>query len=384
MAHRRKTIGLRLYNLLRQEVARANRSVKKPLSKKKTDALLKKTLYPKYKQQPFSKIRKTALREDAVKLIKSATRKKNSGSIIYNRMLHELTLLNTSIPDTQKLTIAERRKLVSTVLYPKYKGISYRKIDWKQVSAEITSEIRKLKKDVCDVLAIPPNHYFSINYFEIDDFIAVILPPCIFIAVNAGEFGVTDIFNTKDYNYYDSGVQSITNNVNRAVSNKELPGDTDQIPKYTGEIQLRPGKKNDGNPENYYLEMILVVNDEMVEEPGELKIPRRKRTSAKAKRQRSTRQYINERLKKLHAEKSKVKPIRRRIAQLDYDMKNEIRGYRRLVKNKMISKESIEKQLKNLFNEEKSRLDKYKEKKVIHDLQYNELLNQLKRIFEQE
>jgi len=381
MAARWKPQGLLLYNLLRKEVYAANKKSSHPLTHKQVERLIHNKVFPEYRgQSPYS-IRKADLRPALASIVKKATRKKNYGSIVYGKLLHQVTEFNKRIAEHQQLTIDERRKLVSNTLFPLYKNLRPAQLNWEEINKKITAEIRKLKLDICDVLAIPENLYQKINYFEIDDFIARILPPCVFVAVNAGGFGQTDIFNTKNYNYYDSGVKSITDKINRAIQTRQIPVETDKIPKYFGEIMLRPGKKNDGHPENYYLEMILVINDVAVEEPEPIKIPRHPKTTKAQKAQKQTRKYIDERLKKFKAEKSKVKPIRQRVSQLIFDIKAEKRAVNRLVKRGNFTKKMAAQWQESYFKDEKKKLDAYRKKNILTIYQYKELLEQLREAF---
>lgn len=381
MPRRKKNSGLLLYSLLKKEVSRASKDLKKPLTGPQQKKLIKEKLFPKYKEQAFSRIKKGGLHKDVTAKVKTTARKRSSASKVYGRLLHEVTKINKRIPDTQKLSISQRRRLISETIYPKLKGKSYGQVDWAAAITSIIYQLSKQNKDICDVTAVQANAYQDINYFEIDTFLTTTLPPCVFVEVNAGGFGRTDIFNTKDYNYYDSGVQHITNAINKAIKLKQIPGGTDKVPKYFGELQIRPGHENDNNPESYYLTMILVIDEVPVEEVEPIKIPRTAKSERKKKRARETRKYINERLKRLKTEKSKVKPIRRKVAQAVYEVQIERKALLRLVKAKVLPKKFV-KDFENAFHkEEKKKLDAAKRKKVLKEYQYKELLRQINNAF---
>lgn len=382
MSSRRKTSGLQFYALLRKEVNDANRKLTKPLTKRETDAVLKNRIFPHYQGKSYSRIKKGELRSYIDKSLKTKARKKTAGGQVYNRILHEVSEVNKLVSENQRLTLDERRKLISEDLYPKYKGKPARGIDWTKVKQEIAAYFRKLRKDICDVLSIPENSYQAINYFDIDDFLGNILPPCIFVEVVAGKYGRTIIFNTKEYNYYESGAQQITNNINAAVRNGEIRGGTNDIPVYVGEPQLRPNKKNDGNPENYYLKLVLAISEIPVEESDLLKIPKRKKTTKKKKatKQRMT-SYILERTKKLSTQKSKVKPIRQKLSQRINDARFERRALQRLIKSKALPKKYLKTWAENSFKEEKQKLDRLKRKGTLKKYQYDELLKMIKNAF---
>jgi hypothetical protein len=79
------------------------------------------------------------------------------------------------------------------------------------------------------------------------------LPDCIYVKVNAGSFGSTKIFNTRNYNYYFNGVQQITENIRKEVDNASGSAF------YSGRQMLRPKMKNDGKADSYYLDLVLYM-----------------------------------------------------------------------------------------------------------------------------
>jgi hypothetical protein len=75
-----------------------------------------------------------------------------------------------------------------------------RKISYEDISSNLENNTNfsySIDREVFDSELVIKNF---LN--EIDEFIRERVPDCIFLRVNAGEFGVTKIFNTRDYNYY--------------------------------------------------------------------------------------------------------------------------------------------------------------------------------------
>lgn len=376
----RKTNGLLFYSLLRKEAYRVNRELNKPLSHKKVETLIKQKLFPAYRGKGYSRVRKSDLRERVTSILKSATRKKNTGRKLYGRLLHEITVANNSIPEPQRLPIAKRRQIVSEIYYPKYKAKPFRSLDWIRIRKLINKHVKELTYS-CNISDIPANTYQQIEFFRIDSFISENIPKCIFLEVNAGKYGRTEIFNTRDYNYYGNGVQQITNNINKAVKLGELKIDTTDIPSYNGEIQIRTSRKNDGKPDSYYLTMILEIKGKPVEEPELVTPPKIKRTKKQKEIAKTTMAEANRRVKEMTPEKSNAKRVRRQLSQRIHDAKFERKAILRLIKNGLIKK-GILKQFETVFhNEEKRKIDRAKKNKIIKEYQYQELLSQIKNAF---
>ncbi len=230
MTAKKNTSGIRLYNLLKKEAYAANKSLLKPLPAQKVDKLIKQVLFPSWQGYAVSRIRKGELRADIAKALKKATPKKNKALQLYGKLLHEASELNQQIPEHQRLTLPELRKLVSEKIYPVYKGKAISKIDKGDVKKILGKELQALQRTVCDILAIQESSYANINYFDLDHMIDGVFPRCIYVEIIAGDFGRTDIFNTKGYDYYDSGLQKITNNINQSIRAGDLNGGTSSVP----------------------------------------------------------------------------------------------------------------------------------------------------------
>jgi hypothetical protein len=361
-----------------------NKESKKPLSPQEVRGVVSDILYPELKGKSLRSLSRAKLTEwitgELKNKAKSEKKKAPSDRITYQRLISLASTLNHELKEEEKLGYPEILKIVSETLYPELKAKSEKRYGKDRLRQRILEELRKHKKNLgCDVLALPEEIFDEgVNYFDIENHIQNVLPPCIYLLVNAGtQFGKTHIFNTRDFNYHTSGVAEITNRINtwlRSAAQRKIT--TDTIPMYFGEIQLRPGRKNNGDSENYYLEMILVVGDTYAEKKERIEIPRKKKTKAQKKKAKKNVEFVKERMKSLKAEKSKIKAIRQRIS-------SEIYKSKIIIKERSIPKEIRDAYLPNKFKSEKAKIDKYLKNGTISRYQYNSLLQQLKEGYKQ-
>jgi hypothetical protein len=84
-------------------------------------------------------------------------------------------------------------------------------------------------------------------------------------------------------------------------------------PSYAGIQKLRPKKKNDGTPENYFLDMVLYINDEPVadDDSTRFELPKTKEVR-EAKRR--TKNALDEKLKTLKQKKARKKRARKTLS----------------------------------------------------------------------
>jgi len=143
--------------------------------------------------------------------------------------------------------------------------------------------------------------------------------------------------------------------------------------RYFGEIQTLPGKPNNGYPENYYLEMVLRGEDVYHEvEKKTVKPPRVKKTKTQRKKERNIRQYVMEKIKLLKQEKSRIKQIR---------VKAERKIHESKIAAKFIPKENRSSFFQEIYEKEKSKIDKFRDENIINERQYSSILNRLKKGF---
>jgi len=177
---------------------------------------------------------------------------------LYNRILKEFTKFNNKLPEDRKLSIQERRKIIKDKLLPKYKKekVYPSKIKVKLLRSRFIKEIEKLPpKEICDLNYIDVSEYAYIEWFALDETISEIIPDCVYVKVSAGMYGETRIFNTRNYNYARNGVRQIVEQIRpdaENVSGRFI---------FSGYRKLRPKKRNDGTPDNYYLDLILSLID---------------------------------------------------------------------------------------------------------------------------
>lgn len=184
---------------------------------------------------------------------KKSTKKKLT---LYQKVSKKFTALNNKLPEEQKLSIQRRRQLIKQSILPALSTTPKSKIRVKQIVEIINGQIALIPTrdpNLCNLNYISPSQYQEIEWFEIDEFLQRRLPDCIFVRVNAGRFGSTKIFNTRNYNYYFNGVQQITENVRKEVDNASGSAF------YSGRQMLRPKMKNDGKADSYFLDLILYI-----------------------------------------------------------------------------------------------------------------------------
>lgn len=179
----------------------------------------------------------------------------NKGVRLYNKILKEFTRVNNSLPEDRKVSLADRRKYIKEKLYPQFKGTDPSKVGVKAIRKEIDGVLSSIiPQEGCDPNIISPSVYADVNWFELDEFIRDVLPKCIFIRVDGDSAGKTRIFNTLNYDYNRSGVRKVIDNIRDQVGNSSGAS-------FTGVKKLKPNKANDGTPENYFIDFILVVNN---------------------------------------------------------------------------------------------------------------------------
>jgi hypothetical protein len=302
-----------------------------------------------------------------------AIQRKTKGILIYNLLLKEISQINKHLPEDRKLSIKERRELISNKIYPKYKDQARSRIRLTPLRDKLLNTVRRIpKKEGCDVLAIPLDVYTDVPYYDIESLIENILPKCIYIKVDAGEFGQTSIFNTRDFSYYNTGLSDITNRINESVRN----GETDRYIVYNGSINLRPGKKNDGNPINYFLEMILESSKKRkVKNPVLLIIPTvKKKTKKQARSEANVKQYVRQQEKKLKQQKSVFKRIRKEVL-------TAIRDIEQIRKSKFLKREAKAENTEQIYKGIIQRVKKHRTDGKLSESKYNSITKQIKAAY---
>lgn len=277
---------------------------------------------------------------------------KPKGITLYNKILREFTKVNDKLPEDRKLSLSERRRYISERIYPQYKGSAVSRVGVKAINVSIVQVLDTIvPKEGCDVNYISPSIYSNVNWFELDDFIKEVLPKCIFIRLDAGDYGSTKIFNTLNYNYTKNGVKNIVDNIREFVN-----GNSGVDVSFTGEKKLRNRKTNDGTPENYYIDFLLVINSEPIREinPVIYNVPREER-----KKVTSVKNAILSRVKDLNLKKKRKtnarKTAKKNISKLITINKRQQRSKnpkfkKKLAQDKDKQYKSMQKQLDTAFS----------------------------------
>ena len=230
------------------------------------------------------------------------------GARLYNYLLSELTKSNDANPDVVKMTIEEKRKYVSEKLYPKYQK---KKLLVRGLRKELTTYVRKLPSVLfCNPLNLPPNEIRGIEYYDIYRHLQDYLLKCILVRVNAGAYGTTKIFNTKNLPKYQSEIIQIINNIRGDAGNAS----GDAI--FNGQVKVRPGRKDDQKADSYFIDYVLSVSGGETQEDLDIYLP---------------------------AEKTNTKSRRKEIQSNVTKYKQELEAVRKLYRSKRISKTQFEK-----------------------------------------
>lgn len=271
------------------------------------------------------------------------------GARLYNFLLKQLGDQNKKLTKQQKLGIEARRKVVSEKLYPKFKKEP--KLSISAINRDIRAIVKVLPpKEVCNPLYLAEAYLANIEYYEIDNHIRTVLPDCLDVRVNAGSLGKTKIFNTNGYRYQTDGVRRIIENIRR-----EIAENGSGIAYFDGVAKLKPRKPNDGNPNNYFIDFILFINDqaEADDTPVDFDLPKKEKVKVE-----KVKNYLAERFgtlqkakrkRKRQAKKEFLKTPKEQKKQLTREIRNAINALKRLLKAGQITKAQFEQQKAGLM-----------------------------------
>jgi hypothetical protein len=174
----------------------------------------------------------------------------------YHKILKEFTKINNKLPEDRKLSIKDRRAIIKESLLPKFKGVAKSKIRIRDIKSSILKAYESIPpKEICDLNYIDTSEFAYVEWFSLDETISELVPDCVYVKVSAGDYGVTRIFNTRDYEYSRNGVRGIVERIRPDADNNSGKFI------FSGYQKLRPRKRNDGTPENYYLDFVLHLID---------------------------------------------------------------------------------------------------------------------------
>jgi hypothetical protein len=299
--------GSQLYNRIYSDIKKLNEGFlppdRKVLSDKEARTFASK-VFQEYKDVPKSKLRIGSIQETIVTDYPKAKKsKKLSYKNLYGKILTATKEYNESLPNKQQLTNDLRRKIASTI-YPEFRLKSLGRIRLADIRKAVKKNFTATAKDtIISPLAIPQQRLSGINYFEIDHEISQLVPECIDVIVEAGKFGTTKMFNTKDYNYERSGVKQIVENIRDTVKDKY----DDAV--FYGFKKLKDGKEDDLTPEHYYIHFVLNFNNVDLGDTSEAIYPTNKQVSGQE--QKSARKILNERLKNMKLDKASKRKLKR-------------------------------------------------------------------------
>lgn len=294
----------------------------------------------------------------------------------YNRILKEFTKINNKLPEENKLSLKLRREIIKKTLLPQFKDVPQYKIRLKPLRNSIIKEIEKVPpKQICDLNYIDASEFAFVEWYALDETIAELVPDCVYVKVTAGEYGETNLFNTRNYEYGRNGVRSIV---------EEIRPDADNSSGkfiFSGYKKLRPRKRNDGTPDNYYLDFVLFLIDKKGNqkpqgdtESVKFDLPKTRETRSK---KTQVKNIIEDRIKQL---KSKKDSKRRAKKTLDKNIKEFSVVAKKLAKAKKPNVNTV-----NAFNKRFIKaaelLEKYYAQGKLTKLQYEKNLEKITKEF---
>jgi hypothetical protein len=288
----------------------------------------------------------------------------------YNRILKEFTKINNKLPEERKLSIKQRRTIIREQLLPKFKDLPQYKLRIKPIKASILKEYESIPpKEFCDINYLDPSDFGFVEWYSLDETISELVPDCVYVKVSAGEYGETKIFNTRNYEYGRRGVREIVETIRPDADNSSGRF------VFTGYKKLRPKKRNDGTPENYYLDFVLFSVDAKGNETAygeaeqvEFEIPK---TRENRKIRTKVNKIIESKIKKLKSKKDS----RRRAKNT---LQKNIKQLQTLSKksNKSPTRTNEFQKYKQ-FNKTAELIEKYKSQAKITDKQYERDLQRI-------
>lgn len=291
-------------------------------------------------------------------------------SSTYNRILKEFTKLNNKLPEDRKLSIKERRRIIREQILPKFKDLPQYKLRVKAIKTSIERAYNKIPpKEICDINYLDMADFAFVEWYSLDETISELVPDCVYVKVSAGEYGETRIFNTRNYEYSRRGVRDIVEAIRPDADNNSGRF------VFSGYKKLRPKKRNDGTPENYYLDFVLFSVDSRGDETAfgdteeiQYEVPK---TRENRKKKTKVNKVIEAKIKQLKAKKDSrrraKKTLEKNIKTLQAVSK---KSSKRPTQNNQIQK------LKQ-FNKTAELLEKYKKQGKVTEKQYEKELQRI-------
>lgn len=295
----------------------------------------------------------------------------------YQILSKQFTKLNKELPEEYKLSRKERSKILKEQVLPQFAGIPRYKLRVKAIRAVLEEVVEQIPhKEGCDINLLDISDYAYVEWFALDETIRELVPDCIYIKVSGGEYGETRIFNTRDYEYGSSGVREIVESIRQYADN--VPSGRFIFSAYK---KLRPNKRNDGTPENYYLDFILTYIDKNGNEEAyaeteqvEYELPKTKEVKKAKKR---VKEVIEEKIKNLKTKKDSRRRAKRTIIK---NVNQTIGLFKAADKTKNKTRKKIlTAKGVQMFLKSNDQLKDYKKTGKITDYLYNKLTGRLEK-----
>jgi len=181
-------------------------------------------------------------------------------------------LEDNGVPSTYK----DAQKFASLYVYGNFKGQTKWNVKVKDIREYTKYVLDQLKRvpppiEFADPRMIGEQEVTGINWFDIDDFLETDIRSLYALSggkdlrfeVIGGEYGRTGEQILSQYEYVSSGVRDIVERIRESSPYVS----SDPYPYWEGYYGLRQGKKDDGDPNSYVLQIILVEGGNPVVEP---------------------------------------------------------------------------------------------------------------------
>jgi hypothetical protein len=195
-------------------------------------------------------------------------------------------------------------EFVKTIVLPVFRGLNPRDVRVKDIRELVADSLVTTTTQWYNPLFIPVGDITGIMWADLDDYLdvdlrAVVDNQPLRIEINAGEYGSTGIFNLQDYQYEATQVNEIYEGIREVIDN-------DSNAEWNGRVMVRKGFTDDGNPDSYFLQLVLSANGaeipptETLEESIGIELPK------------ETQEQRRARLKDIIARKKELASIRRK------------------------------------------------------------------------
>jgi len=282
----------------------------------------------------------------------------------YNHILKIFGNINRSLSDNRRLSAVEMRSIITSSIYPFYQN---KPVKVREIQRKIMGILEQIPpKDICDVNLLPISSYAIVDWFAIDEHIERIMPDCIYVRVNAGSYGHTSIFNTRNYAYHKSTVRDIIDNL------RELAEDNSTL-EFVGMKKLKAGRPNDGTNENYFIDFILAINGRPIDQSTPISY---KVTSKEGKKQaRRVQDIMTQKMSKLKSEKKRISQAKKRTKENIEQLREITKAGRRYKSD--AGKFAVSAVKSKIFAQARKLIDKDYDRGIITEAEYKKAIKKL-------